>query len=304
MYAWGDDMSNWVRPAAYKYKGGRAAKAKRREDKKRSAQKGGRSYLRRSEPNMDLVSPFGRKLSTESTTPLVVAVDVTGSMSSWPAEIFDRLPLLYQTLSQYRPDLEISFAAIGDATSDSYPLQVTDFAAGVSLEDQLNAIYGEGGGGGGRRESYELFAYYLLTQTRAPNAERPYLIIYGDEGFYPEVASSQLRYYLGGRERRNRDSLEVFGALCEAWNVFHLRKPYGTPGSTHDAEIQAQWAQAIGPERVVELPSAERAVDLALGLIARGWGHYDDFEENLNARQPVATTNLIRDRVGAIGDLR
>ena len=33
-------------------------------------------------------------------------------MASWPFEIFDRLPLLYNTLSQYREDLEICFAAI------------------------------------------------------------------------------------------------------------------------------------------------------------------------------------------------
>ena len=36
-------------------------------------------------------------------------------MASWPFEIFDRLPLLFNTLSQYREDLEICFAAIGDA---------------------------------------------------------------------------------------------------------------------------------------------------------------------------------------------
>ena len=34
---------------------------------------------------------------------------MTGSMQTWPAEIFDRLPLLYNTLAQYRPDLEVLF---------------------------------------------------------------------------------------------------------------------------------------------------------------------------------------------------
>lgn len=301
MYAWGEDMSNWARPSNYKFKGGRRAESERRKAARESAQKGGRSYLRRSEPNLDLVSPFGRVLETQSTTPLVVAVDVTGSMSTWPGEIFDRLPLLYQTLSQYRPDLEISFVAIGDATSDSYPLQVTEFAAGVALEDQLNALYGEGGGGGGAKESYELFAYFLLTQVRAPNALRPYLILYGDEGFYPEVSAAQLRYYLGGKERRDRDALTVWRALGESWNIFHLRKAYAPP---QDAQIEAQWAEAIGSERIVSLPSATRAVDLALGLIARGWGHFEDFEENMAARQPLDVVRSIAARVGSLGDLR
>ena len=46
---------------------------------------------------------------------------MTGSMANWPFEIFDRLPLLYNTLSQYREDLEICFAAIGDAGVDRSP---------------------------------------------------------------------------------------------------------------------------------------------------------------------------------------
>jgi hypothetical protein len=293
MYAWGDDMTEWARPSAYKFKGSRKARSDRKKAAESSKQRGGRRYLNRDQPDSDLASPFGRTISTESTNPIVVAVDVTGSMSTWPAQIFDRLPLFYQTLSQYRPDVEVSFVAIGDATSDSYPLQVTDFAAGIALEDHLNALYGEGGGGGGARESYELFAYYLLTRARAPNALRPYLILYGDEGFYDKVEAAQIRYYLGGRERKSRDSYEVWQALSESWNVFHLRKTY--PGK--DREIRQQWANAIGEERVLHLPSADRAVDLALGLISRQWGHFEDFEENMTARQPERVVAELRERL-------
>ncbi|MGE0707397.1 MAG: hypothetical protein AB7N76_04395 [Planctomycetota bacterium] len=299
MYAWGDDMSDWARPSAYSFKGSRKARAARKEAAKESEQRGGRRYLNRATPDMDLVSPFGKTLSTESANPIVVAVDVTGSMSTWPAEIFDRLPLLYQTLSQYRPDLEVSFVAIGDATCDSYPLQVTDFAAGVRLEDQLNALYGEGGGGGGARESYELFAYYLLTHARAHSAARPFLILYGDEGFYEQVSAAQIRYHLGGKERRDRDSAEVWSALNESWNIYHLRKRY----HGKDAEIRAQWSEVLGPERVLALPAPERAVDMALGLIARAWGHYEDFEDNMLARQPEASVAELRQRLEAAGDV-
>lgn len=293
MYAWGDDMSDWRSPAAYKYSGSKKARSKRSKAAKASKQRGGRSYLQRTKPDMSIVSPAGKTLSTESENPIVVAVDVTGSMSRWPYEIFDRLPLLYQTLSQYRPDVEISFVAIGDATCDSYPLQVCDFAQGVALEDQLNALYGEGGGGGGARESYELFAYYLLTRARAPRAKRPFLILYGDEGFYEQVAAEQIRYYLGGKERRDRDARQVWAALGEAWNIFHLRKPY----SGMDDQIRAQWSEAIGEERIIRLDGPQRAVDLALGLIARSWGHYDDFESNVAARQPGSVVSDLRRRI-------
>lgn len=298
MYGWGDDMSDWARPSAYAYSGSSRARRSRRKAAKQSKQRGGRSYLDRPAPDMSLVDPCGKVISTRSENPIVVAVDVTGSMSHWPYEIFDRLPLLYQTLSQYREDVEISFVAIGDATSDRYPLQVCDFAKGIALEDQLNGLYGEGGGGGTVRESYELFAYYLLNNCRAPEAKRPFLILYGDEGFYEDVSAKHIRHYLGGQASRSVSSLRIWKALSESWNIFHLRKPYGRG---HDADIEDQWAEAIGRERIVELSSPERAVDLALGLIARSWGHFDDFTENMSARQSKADVKNLGRRIDEIG---
>lgn len=301
MYCWGDDMSDWARPSAYTYKGSKKAKKSRSKAADASAQRGGRRFLQRREPDLDRVSPHGKVISTESTNPIVVAVDVTGSMSHWPYEIFDRLPLLYQTLEQYRPDVELSFVAIGDATCDRFPLQVTDFSRGIALEDELNALYGEGGGGGGARESYELFAYYLLQNARAPEAKRPFLILYGDEGFYPQVSAKQVRYYLGGNIRSARDSADVWRAVSESWNVFHLRKPYGS--GRQDVEIRGQWEEVLGAERVLALDEPERAVDLALGLISRVWGHYEDFEVNMAARQDAEKVRAVGERLRGLGEV-
>lgn len=298
MYGWGDDYADWRNPKGYRFSGTPAARKARRKAAKVSKQRGGRKYLDRDRPDMALVSPHGKRLTTESPDPLIVAVDVTGSMSSWPYEIFDRLPLLYQTLSQFRPDLEVSFVAIGDATCDSYPLQVCDFAHGIGLEDQLNGLYGEGGGGGGARESYELFADYVLHNARAPKArERPFLILYGDEGFYERVSAAQVRYLIGADRRKDRDSDQVWGALAEAWNIFHLRKPY----HGDDARIHDQWANVLGEERILRLDGPDRAVDLALGLITRSWGHYGDFEQNMAARQPQAAVRELGKRLDRMG---
>ncbi|MCA8924444.1 MAG: hypothetical protein KDD82_21720 [Planctomycetes bacterium] len=296
MYCWGDDMSNWAKADAYAFKGGRAAKSQRDAAAKAAVSRGGRKYERRKAPSQ-IVLPKGRTITTQSTTPVVVAVDVTGSMASWPAEIFDRLPLLYQTLSQYRPDLEVSFVAIGDATCDRFPLQVCDFEQGVALEDQLKALYPEGGGGGQTRESYELFAYYLLHCYRAPNAERPFLILYGDEGFYDRVDRAQVKHFVGDEIPRALSSKRVWSQVVESWNLYHLRKPYG---GAQDAEIEAQWADAIGEERIVGLDDEMRAVDMALGLIARSWGEYADFETNMLARQDEGKVAMLRDKLDAV----
>ncbi|MBN1658272.1 MAG: hypothetical protein JXA93_07725, partial [Anaerolineae bacterium] len=142
MYSWDEDTSKWYGKGEYRYRLGAVAV----DAAERARESGPRTYDRRDGPNEKIIDPKKRIRST-SKNPLIIAVDVTGSMAQWPFEIFDRLPLLYNTLSQYRPDLEICFAAIGDAAVDRWPLQVTTFAAGFDLEQLLGSLFGEGGGG-------------------------------------------------------------------------------------------------------------------------------------------------------------
>ena len=296
MYSWGPSTDDWAKPGAYSYDAAR--KAAMDKDAAAAAKKGGRTYLAgKTAPDLDLTDPRGKRLETRSKNPILVAVDVTGSMASWPAAIFDRLPLLYQTLSQYREDVEISFAAIGDATCDRFPLQVTDFGKGAELDERLAALYGEGGGGGGAKESYELYAWLVQNRVSTPEAEeKPFLIIYGDEGFYEKVNAKQVQHYLGGGLEKGVSSLEVFQDLNKRFDVYLLRKSYG---GSEDKAIRDQWADALEPQRIILVHDEDRAVDLALGLIARSWGRFDDFEENMKARQPLAKVKELANSLDA-----
>ncbi|MCJ7658320.1 MAG: hypothetical protein MUO67_04130, partial [Anaerolineales bacterium] len=115
MYSWDEDTSAWYGKGKYKY--GAAGATKRRTAAERAKALGPRTYEKKHGAMEKIIDP-SKHIRSESKNPLIVAVDVTGSMASWPFEIFDRLPLLYNTLSQYREDLEICFAAIGDAAYD------------------------------------------------------------------------------------------------------------------------------------------------------------------------------------------
>jgi hypothetical protein len=295
VYSWGPSTDDWAKPGAYNFDAAR--KEAMEKDALLAKKKGGRTYLEsRRSPDLALTDPRGKRLLTESENPILVAVDVTGSMAHWPREIFDRLPLLYQTLSQYREDVEVSFAAIGDATCDRFPLQVTDFEKGAALDEHLGALYGEGGGGGGAKESYELYAWFVQNRVSAPRAEKPFLIIYGDEGFYPEVNEDQVRHYFGGALEGRVSSRSVFSDLMKRYEVYLLRKSYG---GSQEKEILAQWQDALEPQRVIPVQDEERAVDLALGLIARSWGRFEDFEENMKARQPLAKVKALANSLDA-----
>lgn len=208
-------------------------------------------------------------------------MDVTGSMATWPFEIFDRLPLLYNTLSQYREDLEICFAAIGDAAVDDWPLQVTSFASSFDLEQLLGSLYGEGGGGDAP-ESYGLFAHWANTHVEIPSTEeQPFLIVFGDVTMHKRVPHSQISHYLGDQFGQDVDALAAWRQVTETWNTWFLRRPTGSPND----KVDQQWGQAIGAQKIVHIEDEQRAVDYAMGLIARAWGHFGDFKDNMRARQ-------------------
>jgi len=283
MYSWDEDTSKWYGSGKYAYSP--AAAPMRAATAARAAASGPRTYEKKSGPNEKIIDPRQR-VSTTSTNPIIVAIDVTGSMASWPFEIFDRLPLMFNTLSQYRPDVEICFAAIGDAKVDRWPLQVTPFASGYDLEQLLGALYGEGGGGDAP-ESYGLFAHWVNTHVEIPGAqETPFLIVFGDVNMHATIDAKQVKHYLGdevdtGWFKSGLDSIAEWQKVTQKWNTWFLRRPGGKRGD----HVDDQWGKAIGEQKIFHIEDEQRAVDYAMGLIARSWGYFDDFQNNMRARQ-------------------
>jgi len=286
MYSWNEDTSSWYGSGTYKY--GTKGSTKRKSSAKRAEAHGPRTYEKKSQPNKKIIDPR-KTVSTDSINPLIIAVDVTGSMADWPFEIFDRLPLLYNTLSQYREDLTICFAAIGDAAVDRWPLQVTTFADGFDLEQLLSSLYGEGGGGDAP-ESYGLFAHWVNTHVEIPNVEEPpFMIVFGDVNMHPKVSHNFIKQQLGDQVGRNVDAIKAWKAVTENWNTWFLRRPTGSPGD----KVDQQWANAIGEKKIFHIQDEQRAVDYAMGIIARAWGQFPNFQTNMLARQSQEKVDLV-----------
>ena len=286
MYSWDGDTSSWYGSGEYSY--GTHGASKRLAAAERAKSHGPRSYETKSGPNQKIIDPK-KHISTASTNPLVIAIDVTGSMASWPFEIFDRLPLLYNTLSQYREDVEICFAAIGDAAVDQWPLQVTTFASGYDLEQLLGSLYGEGAGGDAA-ESYGLFAHWVNTHIQIPQlSEKPFLIVFGDAPMHPSVPAGQVSHYLGDNLKSDVDSYKAWQEVGETWNTWFLRRPTGKRGDL----VDEHWGKAVGEQKIFHIDDEQRAVDYAMGLVARAWGHFDNFQDNMRARQSEEKVNSV-----------
>ena len=278
MYSWDGDTSSWYGKSSYSYS--KRGAAKRTDAAKRAEAAGPRSYETKSAPNSKIIDP-SKKISSTSKNPVIIAIDVTGSMSTWPFEIFDRLPLLYNTLSQYRDDLEICFVAIGDAKVDRWPLQVTPFATGYDLEQLLGSLYGEGGGGDAA-ESYGLFAHWVNTHVSVTQAdEKPFLIVFGDAPMHEITSAAEIDHFLGDTLNHEVNSIEAWKKVGKNWNTWFLRRPTTARGDF----VDRQWGKAIGEQKIFHIEDEQRAVDYAMGLIARAWGYFGNFQDNMRARQ-------------------
>ena len=77
------------------------------------------------------------------------------------------------------------------------------------------------------------------------------------------------------------NAIEAWQQLARTWNTWFLRRPTGKTGD----RVDRQWGKAIGAQKVFRIEDEQRAVDYAMGLIARSWGHFSDFQDNMRARQ-------------------
>ncbi len=242
------------------------------------------------ETRKKLPPPINKVLLTKAHFPVVVAVDVTGSMKTLPQLIFEKLCLLYNEALYFLPEelkksFEISFTAIGDAYTDGYPLQVTDFGKGYELDKNIKILYPEGGGGGQARETYELTAYFYAKHCVMPNtleSPRPLFIFIGDEGFYSKVNRSHIMNFIGDKPKTDLISEDIFDQLKSRFDVYILRVEYSGDA---EKEIHERWQDALGLERVIMLREPRRVVDTILGIIAANVDRFDGFKERIEIRQ-------------------
>lgn len=231
-------------------------------------------------------------ICTDSDAPLMILCDVTGSMGSWPATIFSKLPYLDLEGKEYMgPNMAISFAAVGDAHSDKYPIQVRDFKNGLDLEKELKELIIEGNGGGQCSESYELTALYYARNAKMPNAKRPIMIIIGDEGYYETITKAHAKFAHVKLENDRINTDELFKELQDKYSVYLIRKPYDS--GSEEKSIQKRWEELIGKEHIAMLPAADRVVDVIFGILAQEKNRVDYFRKEIEDRQRPDQVNTV-----------
>lgn len=253
----------------------------------------GRSYADATAAGKVLKDLLPDEITTNSTAPLIVVVDQTGSMGEWPKIMFSKLPYLEHETKEYMgDDAEFCFMAVGDAhNGEKYPLQARPFAKGLDLKKRLEELVIEGNGGGNGGETYELAALYALKNIKMPKAIKPIIIFIGDEKPFNVISKDMADNYCGVKLDKATPTPEVFKALREKMEVYFIQKSYGSGNSgsnsisSDDKDAFNTWADLLGKDHIAMLPSADRVVDVIFGILAKETGRIAYFEHELEDRQ-------------------
>lgn len=193
-----------------------------------------------------------------NSTPVIIGVDVTGSMGSLAEElIVNGLHTTFSELLDRRPisDPHVMAMAIGDACCDRAPLQVTQFEADIRIAEQLTELWLEGGGGGNRGESYSLAHAFAGLKTVhdafSKRGKKGFLFTVGDEPNLDGVTRDQLRDVLGIDAQADLSAADCVDLAARTYEVFHIIVD-GSYAARDLAGVRETW-DPILPERVLHL---------------------------------------------------
>ncbi len=163
-----------------------------------------------------------------SSTPIIVAYDVTGSMSPVLRAAIENLGTLNIEMKKRKPlpDPQVCYMGIGDVKFDKAPLQVTQFESGVEQADALREIWLEGRGGSNNSESYLLPWYFAIHKVRADNMEKRhkkgFLFTMGDECCPDKLTAQDLQKVFGDGQYEDMSKEELLALVSRDWYVFHM----------------------------------------------------------------------------------
>lgn len=204
------------------------------------------------------------------STPVIVALDVTGSMGTIPlALITDGLGTMATEILDRKPvsDPHIMFMAVGDAHTDSAPLQATQFEADIRIAEQLKELYIEGNGGGNGGESYYLPWYFAATKTAIDSfdkrGQKGYLFTIGDEHIHGALLKRHAEEIFG--DKIDKDILigDLLKMVEERYEVFHLMIQ---EGSGYDSRVEKQWKGLLG-ERVIPVSDYTKVPEIIVSTL-------------------------------------
>lgn len=208
-----------------------------------------------------------------NSTPIIVALDVTGSMGMVADAIARTLGTLMQELLDRKPvvDPHLMFMGVGDVHYDNAPLQVTQFEADTRIADQLLKMWLEKGGGGNSSESYNLpwyFAsYHTATDAAIKRKKKGYLFTIGDEEVPPALTAHDIEKVMGSKpEWASMSNEDLLAAVGQSYHVYHVMVEQGNHMRYSADRVRSCWTNLLG-QRALSLSDHTKIAEVIISTI-------------------------------------
>ena len=158
--------------------------------------------------------------------PVILALDVTGSMGDASVRVAKSLNNIMEDLYKNIEDVEFMMMGIGDLDYDCAPIQASQFESDIRIASQLDKLYFEGGGGGNAFESYTAAWYFGLYHTAIDclkDGRKGTIITLGDEPLNPYLPGDILVRKLGGAVKQNETNTKrLYELASKRFNIYHI----------------------------------------------------------------------------------
>ena len=189
-----------------------------------------------------------------NTIPVILALDVTGSMGEAAVEVSRKIGTLMEDLFKRFKDIEVMIMGIGDLAYDRSPIQISQFESDIRIAEQLDKLYFEYGGGGNNYESYTAAWYMGSRHTKLDcwnRGKKGVIITLGDEAINPYLPSFELRGVTGDDMQDSINTDTLYEEAKEKFDIYHILVNHNCASEIRNERNISEWKEKIGENNVV-----------------------------------------------------
>lgn len=192
-----------------------------------------------------------------NTLPVILGIDVTGSMGPAAMEVAKSLNGIVTDITKKSKDAEFCVMAIGDTYCDSAPVQMSQFESDVRIAKAFDDIWFEAGGGSNPWESYTAAWYMAAYRTDLDVWKRGgkgVLITLGDEPINEVLDLDELHKFVGKSGPRQIGSFgasDLYDVVKEKYDVYHIYVDHvGLNDSSSARKAIKSFEEVLGKDHV------------------------------------------------------
>ena len=193
-----------------------------------------------------------------NTLPVILALDVTGSMGGSAVKVAQKLNDIMTELynDPNVQDIEFCIMGIGDLYCDDAPIQISQFESDIRIAEQLDELYFEGGGGGNSYESYTAAWYMGVNHCDLDcwkRGQKGIIITMGDELPNPYLPKNGrycgLAEATGDKLQDDVLTEDLYKQVTEKFDVYHISindKESSYSWNNRRDNLDEHWTELIG----------------------------------------------------------